>query len=260
MKSTKFSLTGGRGIPPVGVRNRVVMRPKKMKNFVVRTGEGALPRSLKPQPIVSRVFRYVVANLTPPATTEVEFNSDQFFYMIMAGAAVGAANTQYTTPCMEGAKLREVRVYGMAGDSTTDNPIRFSWYPGLHAEPDSSVVTGTRAFPSCIVARPPENTSASWWWGVQSLSAGAEQLFAISGLANGDIIDIELEYVPCGGVPPAGSVLSGTTQPANGGGVFAWASANVASGVVYGRLADNVLPFGLVTTTDTYPSSFTVFP
>lgn len=259
MKSTKFSLTGGRGIPAVGVRNRVIMRPKKMKNFIVRTGEGALPRSLKPQPIVSRVFRYIVQNLTPPATTEVEFNSDQFFYMIMAGAAVNNGNTQYTTPLLEGAKLREVRVYGMANDTTDDNPLRFTWMPGLNAEPDSTVVTGTRAFPSCIVARPPEHTNASWWWGVQSLSAGSVGLFAISGLANGDIIDIELEYVPAGGAPPT-TPISTTSQAANGGGTFAWASANVATGVVYGRLADNVLPYGLVTTTNTYPSSFTAFP
>jgi len=160
-------------------------QPRQEGNLVVRDSP-RFPNDIKQQPIHTRTIRYYVQ-----AGGQSTLSPAQ---ILTAMVAITNASTS-AIPIYQAIKLRRISIYyvSTSGFGTNANVLTLGW-TGYQNAPDVLISDrGTLTQPACVKAVPPPNSSASFWFDVNSTNV-IDPILSFNA-PNGSILDLEYEFI-----------------------------------------------------------------
>lgn len=192
-----------RGRKGKSVNQLVRISSKKPAAIRRRVDVSKAPSPYKADPFQNRKFRFTNKNSSPSA------------FSITRGDLLNLYTFQFTTGTnlysnFQSIRLRRVQVWGIPpSNSSTFLPVALTWKS--FASPDVELSTsGTQMTPAYITTVPPKDSFAGTWTSFDGTNS-TEVLFILS-LQGGEMIDIEVEYVPASGVSPFLTTVTARVQ------------------------------------------------
>jgi len=168
-------------------RSRRVRRkqPHQEGNLVVRDSP-RFPNDIKQQPIHTRTIRYYVEGGGQSTLSPAQILT------AMVAVTNGSASA---IPLYLAIKLRRISMYyvSSSGFGSNTNLLTLGW-TGYQNAPDVLITDrGTLTQPACVKAVPPPNSSASFWFDVNSTNV-TEPILSFNAPI-GSILDLEFEFI-----------------------------------------------------------------